>query len=146
MEEELLLRVGDDDHVIIAPKYRKYPDSADYWDGNWVDAKVRVVAGAFRGAYDADLRAEEFASFRDALKHLHQDLGGRAAFETMEDWISIRVKGDGRGHFEAECEARDRPGMGNRLAFALTFDQTDVPRMLQSLDAICEAFPVVGRR
>lgn len=146
MGDELHLRIGalSDDHLIIAPTRREIPDASDYWDGNWLAATIRLEAGAFRGEYEAKLRANELASFRDAVKQLHQTLQGHAAFETMERWIAIRIEGDGLGHFTAECEARDDPGMGNRLTFAVTFDQTDMPAMLRSLDAICEAFPVVG--
>lgn len=39
----------------------------------------------------------------------------------------------------------DQPGIGNRLTFGLDFDQTELPEILRGLDAICAAFPVVGK-
>jgi hypothetical protein len=148
MGDEVCLRIGrpDDDHVIIGPTRREFPDSPDFWDGNWFYATVRISAGAFDGEYEALLRTTDFVSFRDALKQLHQVLRGHASFETIEDWITIRIEGDGRGHFDAECEAKDAPGIANRLMFTLAFDQTDIPDMLKSLNAICESFPVVGHQ
>jgi len=62
----------------------------------------------------------------------------------MEGWLRIDVQGDGRGHFDAACEAIDQPGIGNRLAFKIDFDQTELPSIVQRLEAICEAVPVVG--
>jgi hypothetical protein len=41
--------------------------------------------------------------------------------------------------------AVDEPGIGNRLTFGLDFDQTELPEILRGLDAICVAFPVVGK-
>ena len=32
----------------------------------------------------------------------------------------------------------------DKLAFTVDFDQTELPAILKGLDAICEAFPVVG--
>lgn len=62
----------------------------------------------------------------------------------MEEWLSIDIAGDGKGHFRADCVAVDMPGTGNRLTFEIEFDQTDLPEILGGLDAISRAFPVVG--
>jgi hypothetical protein len=35
--------------------------------------------------------------------------------------------------------------MGNRLSFSLNFDQTELPALLNGLDEIAAAFPVVGQ-
>lgn len=124
---------------------RAYPDAEDYWDGNWVHATVRVRAGAFRGEYDALLRTDEIASFHEQLVPLHAVLNGTARFESMEAWLEVEVVADGRGHFVAKCVARDDAGIGNTLAFELSFDQTELGPVLDSMAAVVEAFPVKGR-
>jgi hypothetical protein len=144
-ERRLVLGSLDGQHMIVEVRRRNYPDCGDYWDGNWIRCAIDVRAGGFRGSVEADLRAEEFVLFRDGLRGLHDRLAGTATFETMEHWLTLKIVGDGRGHFEAKCELRDQPGIGNRLEFALAFDQTEVPPMLRELDAIVNAFPVVGR-
>jgi hypothetical protein len=45
---------------------REFPEASDYWDGNWVYATIRIRAGAFRGEYEALVRTDELASFRDS--------------------------------------------------------------------------------
>jgi hypothetical protein len=130
--------------VLVSPTRREHPEASDYWDGNWLYATVKIVAGAFRGSFEAQLRADEFLRFRDLLRPLHERLSGRAVFDPMEPWLRIEVEGDGKGHFHATCRATDRPGMGNSLSFAVDFDQTELADVLRSLDAICDAFPVVG--
>jgi hypothetical protein len=71
-------------HVIVNPTRRQYPDATDYWDGNWVYATITIAAGALRGSFEAQLRADEFASFREQLRPLASNLAGRAVFEPME--------------------------------------------------------------
>lgn len=134
------------EHVAIVVTRREFPEASDYWDGNWVYATVRISVGGFRGEYEALLRTTELASFREGLTRLHADLRGTAAFESLEEWLRIHVEGDGRGHLVAKCEARDQPGTGNTLRFELRFDQTEVPPVLASLDAVLVAFPVRGTR
>jgi len=136
--------------VRIEVLWPSYPVSNDYWDGNWLETRIRVVAGGFKGHYRAQLRSEEFADFRAALYLLYTSLGTdapvhEAAFQTMEEQLSISVKGDRQGHFSAHCVAVDRAGTGNRLECELAFDQTQLPAMVEALDALITAFPVKGR-
>jgi hypothetical protein len=133
-------------YLLVEPMRYAYVDAKDYWDGNWVRADVRIVVGAFRGQYEALLRADEFADFREQLGRLHETLKGEASFQSMEDWLRVHVAGDGRGHFTADCVSRDRPGTGSRLSFQLEFDQTQVPAMLRDLDELLRRFPVRGER
>jgi hypothetical protein len=86
------------------------------------------------------LRTDELASFRDQLATLHAAFNGSATFETMEEWLRVDIQGDGRGHFLAQCEANDQPGVGNTLRF----EQTELPPMLAALDEVLRAFPVRG--
>jgi hypothetical protein len=148
VDDALSFRIGSSnrEHVVVRLSRRERPEATDVDDANWVYATIEIAAGAFRGEVDATLRAEDFARFRDELRPLYTDLAGRAKFDTMEEWLSIDVVGDGKGHFHAECAAVDHPGTGNRLAFAIDFDQTELPTIVRALDAICEAMPVIGTR
>jgi hypothetical protein len=59
----------------------------------------------------------------------------------MEHWLRIQVAGDGRGHFRAQREARDPPGIGNTLRFEISFDQTELPTTLAALDKVLAGSP-----
>lgn len=146
LEGSLAFRIGasNREHLIVRPGAHERPEDGDHWDGNWVNATIEIAAHAFRGNVEAQLRAEDFVRFRDQLRPLSENLGGSARFVTMEDWLSVQIQGDGKGHFHAACVAVDQPGMGNRLTFGIDFDQTELPEVLRGLDAICEAIPVVG--
>jgi hypothetical protein len=64
----------------------------------------------------------------------------------MEPWLHIEVSGDCRGHFRAACRATDQVGVGNTLTFTIDFDQTELPEILNDLDAVCDAFRCSERR
>ena len=84
-------------HVSVSPSRREFPELADYWDGNWVYATISIVAGGFRGEFEAQLRAEEFLRFRDELRPLHDALVGRAKFDTLEECSRSTSRGTARG-------------------------------------------------
>ncbi len=147
MGEPPALCIGSEqfDHLIVCPTSRTLPEKTDFWDGNWLSTTIRVRTGAFQGEYQAQFRTTEFTSFRDQLRVLHEKLVGNATFESLEHWLRIHVEADGKGHFEARCEANDDPSFPSQLRFRLHFDQTELPPILRALDAICETFPVRGR-
>jgi hypothetical protein len=123
---------------------RSHPGASDYWDGNWVTVAVEVVAGGFRGSVSGNLRSEELAQFHTQLARLQQSLRGTAELATMEQWLSVRVTGDGRGHVEFRCTIQDAPGIGNTLVCTLATDQTFTRDTVAELAAAVKAFPVIG--
>jgi hypothetical protein len=50
--------------------------------------------------------------------------------------------GDGLGHINIDCKARDEAGIGNTLKFELAIDQTEIQGLIYQLDEILKAFPV----
>jgi hypothetical protein len=139
-------RIGGSDSEFLSVNItgRSRAGSSDYWDGNWLNAVIEIDAGGFRGLYGAYLRAEELREFREGLARLYSFDIKETKFETMEGQLDINVRGDGLGHFTAECVAVDQAGTGNRLSFTLSFDQTDIPAILRGLDSLVEEFPVRG--
>jgi hypothetical protein len=124
---------------------RLYPQHADYWDGNWLACEAEVDAGAFSGSVAAELRTDELAKFADQLATLHADLEGEAVLASMDFWVDVEVKGDGRGHFVADAWLKDQAGIGNQLTFQLRFDQTELATILSALRRTLELFPVLGK-
>ena len=147
-DEDMVLLIGssDSEFLRVRPIVRAHPDADDYWDGNWLNTDIELAAGAFRAQYVACLRVDELVRFRDQLAALYETLDGQADFDSMEHWLSISVKGDGKGHFNVDCQARDDAGMGNTLKFSLYFDQTQIPRILDGLNQTIERFPLIGNR
>jgi len=120
-----------------------YPDSTDFWDGNWINARIKIKVGGFTGDYSAHLRNVDFLDFKNGLARLYNKLDGYANFNCLEDYIQIKIKGDGLGHFSADCVANDNPGIyGHELRFSIDFDQTEIQRLTKMIDDILIEFPI----
>lgn len=142
---EVLIGHPPGEHIGISVRSRLHPSATDYWDGNWLVSVVDVKVGGFLGRIDADLRAEEFVSFRQELDALSERPTGTAQFDTMEGWVQLRLAGRSGGHLDVSGTVVDRPGTGNRLHFRIDgLDQTCLPAIIASLRVIEEAFPVLG--
>jgi hypothetical protein len=68
---------------------------------------IMASVGGFRAEYTACLHAEELASFGRDLDRLYRELQGRGGLKSMEDWVTMEVTGDGRGHFGCVPAAGD---------------------------------------
>lgn len=124
--------------------FRPYADYTDDWNVNWIRCEVEIVAGPFSGSVGGNLRTEELARFHQELTQLNDELKGKAKLATADEWISIRVVGNGKGHMQVACLLRDELGCGHSLEARLGFDQTYLPPLLRQLDQVLAAFPVIG--
>ena len=64
--------------------------------------------------------------------------------EPLERQLTLNITGDGIGHFEVKCVANDQPNYGGTLSFSLSFNQTELTRLINELDKITKAFPIRG--
>ena len=133
------------ERLTIEVSGRMHFGASDYWDGNLLISPIEVVVGGFTGRVAAGLRAEELRAFRGGLENLYASLEGEARLDSMEDWLLLGCRGDGRGHVEISGSICDAPGVGNRLSFSLSLDQTFLPEIIWSLQEAERAYPVLGR-
>jgi hypothetical protein len=124
-------------------RYERAP-VGDYYDDNWLKIEISVQAGGFEGKVNAAILTEDLEIFLSQLRPLYETLSGSAKFGTMEDQLNLKLAGDGKGHIELHGEVADRPGIGNRLHFALQFDQSQLRVSISELEKITLQFPVRG--
>ncbi|SPP63836.1 WapI family immunity protein [Nitrospira lenta] len=113
----------------------------EYFDDNWLGIEIRVQAGGFRGKAAAAIITVDLTKFLAQLQPLYQTLNGTAVFTTMEEQLSLRLVGDGKGHIELRGEVSDQPGIGNRLHFKLQFDQSQLGVSIRELEQVALQFP-----
>lgn len=131
------------EYLLILVDNYAFPDSTDFWDGNWINARIKIKVGGFIGDYIAQLRNVDFLDFKSALERLYDKLDGYANFYCLDDYIQIKIKGDGLGHFLADCVAIDNPGMyAHELKFSIDFDQTEIHSLTKMIDDILIKFPI----
>ncbi|MGN6541402.1 MAG: WapI family immunity protein [Ginsengibacter sp.] len=142
---EIYFEIFDGGDMIRVEPYQgiKY-DSALDWDRNWIKTKVTIKGGVFSGQYVADFMTTDFELLKRDFKKLERDFNATANFEPLEEQLKLNISGDGLGHFEVKCIAQDQPGVGGTLSFVLSFDQTEIARLIDELDKITKAFPISG--
>ena len=140
------VRIGRTDHLRIRVLGRMH-DATDYWDGNWLVTPIDARFGGFTASVGAGLRAEEFRSFRDGLRQVNDTLTGAAVLESMEEWLELRLSAGSRGHLLVSGTLTDQVGRRpNSLRFSIgDLDQSDLPVILDALDEVLAAFPVIGK-
>jgi hypothetical protein len=116
--------------------------SGEYYDDNWLSVDMHVSAGGFRGKASASFLTSELTKFLSELHPLYQTLKGAACFTTLEEQLSLRLIGDGKGHIELFGELADQPGLGNCLRFTLQFDQSQLSTSIHELEQVTSQFPV----
>jgi hypothetical protein len=141
---EITIRREGGDFLTIRLWGRSRPEAEGYWDRNWITAGVDVQVPGFTASVGGQLWAEELASFHKELTRVQDSLRGTAELVAMEDWLRIRVEGDGRGHMTCWCFVKNERG-GDTLSCCLATDQTFTRFTLAELAAAVEAFPVKGK-
>jgi hypothetical protein len=122
----------------------KYDSNID-WDKNWVKTKVTVKGGNFSGQYIAEFMTVDFEKFKQELSRLFVNLNWTANFNDFNDYLELKIIGDGLGHFEVNVSASDKPGIdSSKLIFKLSFDQTVIKELVNQLDIITCKYPITG--
>lgn len=142
---QVLIGQPGEDSVLIRVLGRLHLGADDYWDGNWLMSPVEISAGGFRADLDAGLRAEELRAFRASLARIDAEMSGEATLTSMEEWLSLTVAVASRGRLAITGLAKDQPGGGNALRFAVDgLDLSYLPAIVEALDGIEAAYPVLG--
>jgi hypothetical protein len=135
---------NEGDIIRIEPLSLTFPKAQLDWDRNWIKTKVTVKGGVFGGQFVAEFMTTDFEIFKRQLKNLDNDFNATATFEPLEQQLVLKIKGDGLGHFEVDCEATPEPHLGQTLIFSINFDQTQIKEYVRQLDTITKAFPIDG--
>lgn len=144
-DHSVLVGRAGEDGLRLRVLRRSYPEASDYRDGNRADTEVELTVGAFRGLVRSKLRTNELFAFRAELQAVFDALSGEARLTTMENWLSVLARGDGKGHVTVEGELTDDARRSGSLRFRFQLDPTDLPPVLRGLEGILRAFPVLGR-
>jgi hypothetical protein len=122
---------------------RQFPESDDYWDGNWLTVRVRVEApGALVEHTGSFLRTDELREFFRQVGVLDTALTGDAVLSCMEPTLGIALKFT-QGHGDMTVAITpDHMTQSHRFEFSL--DQTYLKPLLADCQAILSKWPVVS--
>lgn len=145
MENRILISASESDRISILIQRRMYPESEDYWDGNWLVSPIEIACDPFRARLSAGLRAEELAGFRMQLEALLKGERPVATLDSMEEWLHLDVRWQGDAAFSIGGSATGGVAR-NTLDFSLEGLSTQAVRqVIADLIAVEKRYPVRGR-
>jgi hypothetical protein len=119
---------------------RQFPNSEDYWDGNWITIHARVEApGARVDLQGPCLRSDEVEGLLDGLETLNRDLKGVAQLACMEPMLNVKVTCGSLGHIQVEITP-DHLTQIHRFEFSS--DQTYLASAMRGCRNILAKYPV----
>jgi len=123
---------------------RQFPDASDFWDGNWLMVRVRMEAnGAHVECGGPILMTADIKEFRDQLAAMASSFAGEATLKSLEPNINVVLTMQKLGHVKAAIEiTADHINQYHR--FIVEEDQSYLPGLIRSCDAILCKFPVIG--
>lgn len=122
---------------------REFPNSTDYWDGNWLVITALVQAdGARVEARGPLIRSDELRVFTNALRTLRADLRGKAELACLEPGLHVVMEGDGLGHIAVRIEITPDQ-MTQSHSFDFDSDQTFLLPLISACEAVLERYPVI---
>ncbi|OCA90155.1 WapI family immunity protein [Bacillus sp. FJAT-27986] len=104
--------LGEKAKVEIDIIAREYPNSFDYWDGNWVISNVKVEIPGYYVDFIASLRTDDIRDFLNDLKLMNKDLSGKAILKNLDSFIYFECEMDKLGHIEWSGETCYPTGSG----------------------------------
>ncbi|MFK3668196.1 MAG: WapI family immunity protein [Brucella sp.] len=125
---------------------RQFPDVSDFWDGNWLMVRARMEANGARVECEGPvLMTVDIKEFRDQLTAMAASLTGEATLKGLEPEINAVLKMQKLGQVEAVIEITADP-VNQHHRFVLEGDQSHLPGLILSCDAILRKFPVIEKR
>ena len=137
--------LGEETTIEIDVLYRNYPNSSDYWDGNWVTSKINIKIPGYLVNFDADLRIDELRDFANEIKLMSKLLKGKAILNNLDNYLHIECEMDKLGKIIWTAETCYPSGYGAVLKFEFESDQSFLIGLIKELENILTAFPVIGK-
>jgi hypothetical protein len=121
---------------------RQFPDSLDFWDGNWLNVTAQCEArGANVSASGPILHLSELQDWFAASERLYQTLTGEATLKSIEPALQVLLKAESWGHIAMTVQITPDP-MTQQYRFAFDVDQSYLPAFLSQCKAILTAHPI----
>lgn len=121
---------------------RQFPESEDYWDGNWLNVKAEVVApDSCVRVSGAIIHLGELAGFAKELEKFDQTLAGTACLSCIEPNLKIVIEGKSLGHLKATIDITPEH-LTQRHRFISEFDQTFLKPLLIQLRNVLSRYPL----
>jgi hypothetical protein len=123
---------------------RQFPNSDDYWDGNWVNASASMSARGARIEVTAPfIHLGDLKRWHEQLLSLNKNLAGEANLQPMEPEISVTMVAESLGHITVTADLTpDHIYQKHRFEFEI--DQSYLPPLIEEVEKVLIKFPLKG--
>lgn len=123
---------------------REFPDSDDYWDGNWLQAiahcKTQVASVEITGRF---IHLSDLETLKGNLEKLSANLSGSFHAEFLEPYLSLEFTMNGLGQCEVIISLTpDNSTEEHR--FICQLNQSYLPTSINELKQIVKTYPLKG--
>ncbi len=123
---------------------REFPESDDYWDGNWLDVAVTCTGkSSVAHAEGSILHLSELQEWLDECKQIYTSLSGEAHLNCMEPNIDVKIRMKNRGCCELLVSLAHDP-LYETHSFVFDLDQSYLPPLIQNLETLLHSYPLNG--
>ena len=143
IETSFVLNDPDSEHIRISVSARAREPAGEYYDDNWLVARISIRVTGFRADFPASLSSIDLSALRDALVRLATGRSMREDWEPIEPWLILRID-MGRDGEEVAGVANQRLIDGNSLRFSMPLARRVIDRAVDQLDLLLVEFPVLG--
>lgn len=121
---------------------RQYPESSDYWDGNWLVVTAECASlGAIVRVHGPIIHLPELARWADMAETVHSSLSGEANLECMEPELSVKLAIDKLGHVLMTVNITP-DHLAQNHCFSFELDQTDLPNLIRECRTVLDCYPI----
>lgn len=133
------------DELSIWVRGRQFPQATDFYDANWLVLSARVQRGQTSVTTEgAILMTTDFERFRGQLATMYDNLTGEAELSGYEPNLKVTLAAGRLGHIGGRVEITP-DHLGERHRFEMNgWDQTYLPKLIASCEAILARFPVLN--
>lgn len=118
---------------------RIFPESYDFWDGNWINANVSIDLEYFKAEYPIEFQLDNLVELHRQMLGIYNFEIKRAQFEMREHGLYIEFTVERNGGITCTVEARyDQACLG----FIYHTDFAEIQKLSHRLEKIAELFPL----
>jgi len=124
---------------------REFPDSMDYWDGNWLQITAHCSAlGADVWTNGPFLRVPDIAGWIDACERLYKTFQGEAYLGGIEPEFAVTLMGDKLGHVTMSVDITPQY-LTQRHTLKFDLDQSCLPTHISACRVLLDKYPMRGK-
>lgn len=123
---------------------RRFPDAADYWDGNWLRATAQCVGdGSIVKIQGHFLHLGDLHRWKAGIEAFQQTVEGKVELPTIEPNLGVEFEGRKPHTGQFDCKVSiTGDHIAERHEFRFSSDQPYLPGLLVQLSTVLRDYPI----